>query len=607
MKQIFLFLIIILFVHSAYSSETWQAMNSQKPTTYKSNVEKINTTIKIKLHWPGFFKKWNSEQQAYQIYTPGSYTLKTPNEFQVPFISHLITVPENTEPKLLIQYSSTIIFGDMPIVKNADQLIQNNEFYSREMVLRNKFQPRHTPLKVNIQKIGHTGDQDILKINMYPFQVIEEKQQLLVAEQATIQLIFPKKYPNIFTKSIPKLFNTLIQPVSWEEDIDNETQDEPSEEYLIITPKKFEQTLQPLVEWRTQEGLKVVIKTTEHIKASQPYLTADHLHKYLIRYFQQNGNLTYILLVGDVEYIPVKYKNGDGTDFYYSLLDDQGDLFPDVYLGRFPVNTESELTAIIHKTISYESTMPGKKVVFASHFQDAGLDGVCDRDYIYTSELFQQFLTKRQYNCQRIYTKTEGTTPTYYSNRTPVAKDITFNGTTQDIVNAINTGVALINHRGHGTETTWQNPYFHIKDIAALYNNKFPILFNVNCATGKFNAETESQSSETATEKINTDKESLSEQLLNTQHGVVAIIAPTQETTYPVNNIFNQGLMGGIWPKMFQECTSPAQRLGQVLYRGRIKVLREYDTNGWLDERILGIFRKYHILGDPALHIRQPQ
>ena len=91
------------------------------------------------------------------------------------------------------------------------------------------------------------------------------------------------------------------------------------------------------------------------------------------------------------------------------------------------------------------------------------------------------------------------------------------------------------------------------------------------------------------------------------ENGAVAVIAPSEEVSYTLNNSFNKGLMGGIWPKMFEECNSPATRLGQVLYRAKIQVLRDFDNNGWMNEKVQGVFRKYHILGDPALRIRQIQ
>lgn len=605
-KQLFFLFVLILLSSTSFCIElsTWEALCSNNPSTLQSSIEKISNTITIKLRWPGFYKEWNHEQQAYEIETPGAYLTKEANEPKLPFISYIFAVPHNTTPKICIVYATTMVFGEMPIVCN--ERFENNNCLSS--LNCNIISPKNTPLSIKIFKIGSTNTEDLLKINLYPFEVKKEKQELWVAEQFSVLLMLPEKSTSKSVMHNNSLLNNFIMPImSMSEE---EEQREENEEYLIITPSEFQRALQPLITWRKQEGLDVQVQTIENIKKAMSVskeITADTLQEYLMLYYQKHGNLTYILLVGDVELIPVKYKNGDGTDYYYTLLDDEGDLFPDVYLGRFPVNNSNEVTAIVNKIIAYESVQPGRKVLFTSHFQDIGLDGICDRDYIYTSELFHSYLTKRQYSCKRIYTKTNGCTPKYYSNRMPVPTSITFNGTTQDIINAINSGAAIVNHRGNGTEDGWCCPEFTTQDLLCLNNKKYPIIFNIDSSSGKFNQETEHEYRESAGLPVSTDRESFSERLLCMENGAVAVIAPSEEVSYTLNNSFNKGLMGGIWPKMFEECNSPATRLGQVLYRAKIQVLRDFDNNGWMNEKVQGVFRKYHILGDPALRIRQIQ
>ncbi len=612
--------IIFFFIFSCISyadNVVWEYLTSKKPAPVSVKFEKNAHQLFCYVKWPGFFKKWVSSKKAYEIFTPGAGQNYTSGQPCVPFLSYLIAMPEGSLPEVRIDYVATVMFGQIPVVVNTEN--QKDRYIapsSRDTIFTEETKDRtvctNGPVKVCLQKLGKSQGMDMIYLSIMPFEVKEQEDQIDIGEIFTIELTLNQGTWDIPLDVHSRFFSLCSDIVmQCNDNIEEIKEEEPKEEYLIITPAHFVAALEPLVSWRSQEGFMVTVKTIEQVKKELQYtglLSADKLREYLSLYYNTQPALTYVLLVGDVEMIPVKYKNDDGTDFYYSLLDGEGDLLPDVYLGRFPVNSEEEVRAIVEKIIAYENMTPSKKVLLASYFQDDGLDGICDRDYIYTCESFASYLLKRQYDITRVYTKTPGSIPSYYGNNTAVPKSLSFDGTTQEIIHAINSGVALVNHRDHGDTQGWNHPAFRVEDLQELCNKRYPILFNVDCTTGQFDIETEKARRETEGTPLATSGESFSEQLLSMRNrGMVAIIAPTRETTNSLNNVFNQGLMEAIWPKMFEAPYSSATRLGQVLYRARIKVLREFGDNGWVSEKILTNFRQYHILGDPALRIRQAQ
>ena len=162
--------------------------------------------------------------------------------------------------------------------------------------------------------------------------------------------------------------------------------------YLIIVPdnQSWIDTLQPLIEWKTREGLHyfsdlpedcLPIKLVNLTEISSAYgsANASSIRHYIRELWRNNSygigvsTLQYVLLVGDVKVIPsylynVSIQEEDYTyatdqyyaDFYDSSLNsinptvDKTDWEAEVYVGRFPVNNADELANVVNKTVTYE-------------------------------------------------------------------------------------------------------------------------------------------------------------------------------------------------------------------------------------------------------------
>ena len=597
----------------AQAASDWMAMGSAQPRETIAQINVHQDRLVLSFHLPGFYKTWSQTDNAYQISMPGGFPDQRPGQAKLPFLSYLLTFPGETIQLSQVDYVSKMIFTHTPVAVNSDH--PDSQDNGQGAIAKSQPQPlpdkQHqsqprADLIVNIQYLGKLNSQTIVQVNLLPFYADRLASDLYAAEKFAVTLRFATPLP----------ISGTTRQVAFGRLLSNESDLEPREEecppeYLIVTPNQFVAALQPLVIWRTAEGMEVTVKTIDEIKKEMQItelLSADKLREYLSLYYNRRPNLNYVLLAGDVEFIPVKYQNDEATDLYYSLLDGSGDFLPDVYLGRFPVNTAQEIGDIVDKIILHEKTAPSRRVLLASYFQDAEFDGIEDRDYIHTSELFRDYLVKRQYTCERAYTKTPGCRPTYYNDYTPVPAAIGFNATSQDIINFINIGAAVINHRDHGDTDGWSQPPFKNEHLSLLTNQRYPLLFNVDCTTGKFDGETCQERRETEGAPLETQQESFSERILAlSKRGVVAVVAPTRETTNPINQVFNRGLMSAIWPAMFNISEAPATRLGQMLFRARIQLLREFCPDGIVPEKVLSNFRCYHILGDPALRIRLSQ
>ena len=172
---------------------------------------------------------------------------------------------------------------------------------------------------------------------------------------------------------------------------------------VIITPEIFAPELDSLIEHKTSFGINTTIKTTENIYIE--YKGRDNIEKikYFIKDAIENHNISYVLIIGDIDKVPIRTTglswdyfgniavenvitdlyyadiyNSDGTfsnwdtnnDGIYSEIRmitngmednetfqfiDNIDGIPDVGIGRIPCNSKFDIQNAIKKIISYET------------------------------------------------------------------------------------------------------------------------------------------------------------------------------------------------------------------------------------------------------------
>lgn len=158
---------------------------------------------------------------------------------------------------------------------------------------------------------------------------------------------------------------------------------------LVVSPPIFDAALQPWVEHRQAEGyqisrLSVASRSADSVDfgiQTAPVATPDKLRAEIRRFaLSPPGpeSVAAVVLVGDGaptlsapfgwrDVVPAPrlapqvvqmFGSEDhlATDSFYSDLDDDG--VPDVPLGRFPVETPAELSALVEKIARYETASP---------------------------------------------------------------------------------------------------------------------------------------------------------------------------------------------------------------------------------------------------------
>lgn len=269
-------------------------------------------------------------------------------------------------------------------------------------------------------------------------------------------------------------------------------------EYLIVTNQEMEPIFQRLCSWRKSTGFFSGIRQIEWITANYPGRdNAEKLRTYL-KICTRDSGLKSLLLGGDTDIIPYRkafafacsarlHPREDSLpcDLYFSDLDgtwdanqngiygevaDSVDLFPDIYVGRAPVNTPQQAEVFVNKIINYENSLYNDYLTHAL-FSAAVLWNEPYTDEAVAKERIKDRYLPSSFKVLKLY-----------ESGIPVTLDTA--------LALLNSGWGIFNHCGHGWidalglshQATLRNP-----DIDRLSNlNRQGIGYSIGCWTNAF-------------------------------------------------------------------------------------------------------------------------
>jgi len=580
----------------------------------------------------------------------------------VPFLYRLIGVPRGAKPRFRVLEAETETLGginlyprqetafdrDWPPVK--DGALPPPEFFmdppfalNEKIYSTDAFFPPQTAL---LQLVGQVRDLVLAQVAVASAQHNPVRRELRLLKQLTFEVIFEGGGAFLTTRSLNPFeaphFAPLVQSAVlnrnavFEHIIDFPIGTLPPScvELIIITPPQFLPAAQALRDWKVQKGISTLIAQTGPTSSGGIGTTATHIRSFILdRYNSCYIRPSYVLLLGDAEFIPPFYRSTSGssttgTDLDYSLMTGS-DLLADLAVARIPVDTLQQAQTVIDKIISYEKSPPlnnsfYKTAAFPAYFQccrtDMSQQGRTSRAYIETMELIRTPLIDAGYTVKRLYfsdTTYHGTysgdpTPRWYRNGAALPAAIgpgsgfAWDADKQDVIDAINDGCFLLIHRDHGGQNGWVFPRFRTSDVASLSNGRLlPVLFSVDCATGLFDNETASGDYGTTVSGVY-----LLESLLRrAQGGVVGALGDTRNSPTWANNALTRGFADAVFPNVLPSygTSTPIRRLGDILNYGKLYMFSQVgvpqsagsiSTNQASSNNVM-----WHAFGDPTQEI----
>ena len=355
-------------------------------------------------------------------------------------------------------------------------------------------------------------------------------------------------------------------------------------DYILIAPALFAQEVAPLAAYRAGQGLRAMQVDVQDVYDEFGYgvVGAEPIRGFL-DYAYHSWQLPapkYVLLVGDGHYDPKDYLGYGRMSYmppYLAFVDpwlgetasdnryvtvEGSDTFPEMIIGRLPVNSAAEAATVVNKTIQYETNpAPGawrSKVLFVADDADAG------GDFAALSDAMIDCCLPDGYEASKVYYLVTHSTPS-------LAR--------QAIVAAINEGRLLVNYEGHGNTSTWAGEYLlRTTDIPSMNNaTMLPVVLSMTCKDGYF------------IEPYVSAGHSLAESLVRADgRGAVAAWAPTGMGVSTGHDLLDRGFFDAVFE-------GGVTTVGEAALAGKQRL---FDGHFALD-----LLDTYHLFGDPALRI----
>ena len=493
--------------------------------------------------------------------------LHNTGQAKIPLIRRMIEIPQDAIPQVTINdlcWDDTSldelnmpmkIYPVQPPQFKKDK--QKNEYtIDEEYYNTNEFMPHNI---VTIEEIKEIRGRRFAIIQIAPVQYNPVSGSLKMMTSCGIAVHLSgsniiKTVENInrySSTSFEELYESIFINYGFYENMAEGTKD--PEGFLIIVDDEFSDEIAPLASWKTTLGFDTTTTETSDIPGGP---TAQNIKNYI-----QNAYDTwtippaYVLLVGDTPQIPAFTGSecGTETDSYYGTMD--GDIFPDIYISRFPASTETHVTTMVNKTLYYEGgNFPSndwiKKGAFIAS-DDQGQMAEDTHDYVINTHL-----EPNGYTCDRIYEAS--------------------GGSSQDISDALNDGRSLCIYSGHGSPSGWACIPFYQSDVNDLTNDgMYPFVCSHACSTNTYE-----------------DSECFGETWLRAENkGGIAFWGSSCSTYWDEDDVIERRVFDAWW-------YDGMERIGQMTDKGMYDA---YMQNPGLE--IEKFMESYNIMGDSSIKI----
>ena len=590
MKHIYFLLLFLCFFYYGICQNSVELQSSEQKSEIIKNDEKgflfTNSIDKIYLD-----ESETGNGKFFKITIPGYYPDNKIGYPELPVLIKLIEIPDNAEVEInIISYDEQIIelkeynieyplYPNQPSLRKDEDtkeikfkidnnIYKNKEFYSTELI--------------RIENIGKMRGIQIAQLVISPFSYDAGSNVLTVKNNLEVEIIFNNadlvqtkkikncKYSTSFERSYEELWN---YNVSQNKDVSYA----PPIKYVIISHRMFEETLSPFIEWKIKKGFEVITAYTDEI-GEDPLLIKNYLKGLYNNATETDPAPTYLLIVGDIEYVPSNQCGTHVTDMYYCEFDEGEDYIPDMYFGRFSVTNTRELKSLIEKTLMYEQYSFQKSEFLSNAMFVVGKDNA-QSSIIGNGQV--NYVTKYYFNEEHSLNVNKYLHPISANSISAIKANI-------------NNGIGYVSYTAHCDENGWNYPDLTVSDVKR-FTNEEQYFFSIGncCMSNKFD-----------------EPECFGEALTRAEKkGGVAHLGSSGYTYWKEDYYWSVGLINnpilyptyegtgpGVYDHLFHENgEKPYITAGQMNYIGNMSV-----TSSPSDLK-RHYWEVYHLMGDPSL------
>ena len=537
----------------------------------------------------------SEDNQSYiRIRLPGAFKPGIPGPPELPVLSRLIELPEDPVYSIeivtldSIQINLEERFPGMKIFptqvsaqKDGSQISVFHRGYTAEDISGTHY--GEPLMRLNYE--GKMREVSLGNLQFTPFRYNPGENLLTVFYNAEFKIHFPGQEIAGNRDDIGSTFQKLFKDVALRKkggELKRLIEEQPIT-MLILSDTLFRDTLQSLIDWKKQKGFRIIEAYTSDPEVGETYTDIrEYMHEQYTDPPEGFAPPSYLLIVGDVEHVPLSQPSGQITDLYYTTFDGPEDYLPEMFHGRISVKTEQELADVIDKILMYEKFEFPDPSFLNRTILIAGYDG------IYAAVHGNGQIN---YAAQYYFNQSNGIDANVYLHPEASSQDLT-------ILNDISQGAALVNYTGHGEYYGWLDPAFRQHHVDTLKNtSRFGLMIGNGCSTNQFNL---------------SGRDCFAESVVKVKdRGAVGYIGCTNDSYWDEDYYWAVGVgpfvstplyeetSFGYYDKVFHQGAEDPEdwspSMGEMIYAGNMTVQQSTSTKKKYYWEI------YQLMGDPSL------
>ncbi len=524
-------------------------------------------------------------EEMQSIILPNTFLQNEAGAPNLPGNGRYLALPQGAMASLHIVSSRTEVFHNIEMAPAPRIPLDTEEGpldYSRDLSIYNRdaFYPANP---VQLGDVTMIRGVDAVMVGITPFQYNPVTKELIVYRDIELEVDFIGGNGHFGADNLrsrwwdPIFADTFLNYGSLPVMNYNHTNSRDGAEYLIICPDDavFLAWADSIKVFRTMQGISTVIKTTAEVGGNTPTAIENYIDDIMAAGTGWDPAPAAILLLGDYgttgsTVVSPIYNSYCASDNIYA--DVSGNQMPDVTLARMTAQNETHLQTMVTKFLDNERTPPTNPDFYdhpitALGWQDDRWFQICSET---VGGFFNNELGKTSVRINALgYPANNHTTGPWSTNQntnmimnvfgpdglgyipnTPQELGGFTGGTATMVINSINSGAFMLQHRDHGGTTGWGEPAFQSSHINSLTNSDLVYVFSINCLTGKYNITGECFA------------ETFHRHTYNGENaGCLGIIAASEVSYSFVNDTFVWGMYDNMWTDFLpQYGTTPEHR-----------------------------------------------
>lgn len=435
------------------------------------------TELRMNYSYEGItsFNVKTDEGEFTEIRIPGAYYTGDLGTPKLPASKDLIEIPFGAELQVeAVNYDKQVydlkehgiehpLMPNQPDVKK-DKDPQTVDFqYKEEAYNKRSFTDQEL---VTVEVLGVMRGVRIGRLEVHPVRYNPSTNKVMVYNNIEVKVSFEnsdiakteQKKESTFSPYFESVYNELINHRTDPDDYpDHPDLTNYPIKYLVVADPMFEETLQPFLDWKTKQGFELEVAYTDEIGDSYTDIQSWVHDQY------NNSDLTpsFVLFVGDIDQIPMEMGQNSGkyTDLYYASVD--GDMFPEMYYGRYSAQNVEQLQPQVDKTLYYEKYQFDDPSYLDRVTLIAGWDATWNPN---VGQPTVQYGTQNYFNEANGYSTVNDYLDTYTG-----------------CYETVDEGVGFINYTAHCNQGSWGDPELTISDVYDFENEGMYPLAVGNC------------------------------------------------------------------------------------------------------------------------------